>query len=93
MAGFDLLSNDAARRSRWPKIAGAVPKNPHKDQLSQYGSTVDVTYDSMGDPDRCEWPFLSPASLFEEFAGGPLRWSVGLVLRMIHDSRDMSQAP
>ena len=43
-----LLSNDAARRSQWPKIAGAVPKNPDTVRTSFYRSTFDVTYDSNG---------------------------------------------
>ena len=58
-----LLPNDAGHAApQWPKIVDGVP-NIDIVGTSFYGSTTNVTYDSVEDPDCCEWHFLSPALL------------------------------
>ena len=54
------LPNDAA--PQWPKI---VDSDPNIDIVgtSSYGSTTNVMYDSVEDPDCREWHFLSPVLL------------------------------
>ncbi len=47
-----LLASDSAGQALWQKIASGVPNIPPKGQLN--GSTINVTYDSVNDPDCCE---------------------------------------
>ena len=64
-----LLASDSAGQAFWQKIASGVPNIPPKGQLN--GSTINVTYDSVNDPDCCEWDFL-PAALLVK--GGMDLW-------------------
>jgi hypothetical protein len=50
-----LLANDTAGQAMWNKIAGSIPNIPPKGQLT--GSTINVTYDNVNDPDCCKSPF------------------------------------
>ena len=63
-----LLANDSDAQAVWQKIASGVPNIPAKGQLN--GSTINVTYDAVNDPDCCKWHFLSPARPFQEGEGG-----------------------
>lgn len=47
-----LLANDSAGQALWSKIAGNIPNISPKGQLN--GSTINVTYDNVNDPDCCE---------------------------------------
>jgi hypothetical protein len=76
-----LLASDSAGQALWSKIASGVPNIPPKGQLN--GSTINVTYDSVNDPDCCEWYFLSPALSFGRGPSGS-RSNSCHVWRMFH---------
>jgi len=51
-----LLANDTEGQALWAKISPSIPTNIlPKGQLN--GSTINVTYNSVNDPDCCELPF------------------------------------
>ena len=74
------LPNDAA--PQWPKIVDGVP-NIDIVGTSFYGSTTNVTYDSVEDPDCCEGIFCPPFCCDTSPSHLPKR--------MPHSSRDMSR--
>ena len=53
-----LLASDSAGQAFWQKTATGVPNIPPKGQLN--GSIINVTYDSVNDPDCYEWDFSPP---------------------------------
>ena len=74
-----LLTDGSDGRALWKKIARGVPNIPHMGQLN--GSTINVTYGSVNDPDCCEWYFHSPALPFFEGEGEVVRVTVRVTVR------------
>ncbi len=73
-----LLSTDTAGQALWSKIAGNIPNIAPKGQLN--GSTINVTYDTVNDPDCCEWHFCSLAMV-----GGCERNGAACVVHVAQD--------
>lgn len=66
-----LLPGDTAGQALWAKISGNIPNIPPKGQLN--GSTINVTYDSVNDPDCCKW-HVSPLFDMALGAAGDRQW-------------------
>ena len=84
-ASWTLLANDTAGQSQWSSIAGGVPNIAFEGQLME--GTINVMYYLVDDPDPCECIFCPP--LFRKM--GVLGSGLGLMSRVAHNSRDISQ--
>ena len=75
-----LLTNVSDGRALWKEITPGVPNILHKGQLNG-STTINVMYDLVNDPDRCEWHFLSPALPSLEGEGEVVKVTVRVTIR------------